>query len=66
MPPSLNELEKRLVKRGTDEPTKIRIRVEKAEEEMKLADQFDNIVINDNLERAVNEAYSLVKSFLVN
>jgi guanylate kinase len=64
MPPSLNELEKRLVKRGTDDPAKIRMRVEKAEEEIKLADQFDSIVINDNLGRAKNEVYKLVNSFI--
>jgi len=64
MPPSLNELEKRLVKRGTDDPAKIRMRVEKAEEEIKLADQFDSIVINDNLGKAKNEVYKLVNSFI--
>jgi guanylate kinase len=64
MPPSLNELEKRLMKRGTDDPAKIRMRVEKAEEEIKLADQFDSIVINDNLGRAKNEVYKLVNSFI--
>jgi guanylate kinase len=64
MPPSLNELEKRLVKRGTDDPAKIRMRVEKAEEEIKLADQFDSIVINDNLGRAKNEVYKLVNNFI--
>lgn len=63
MPPSIGELEKRLKKRGTDTPEKIKIRVEKAEEEMKLADQFDSIVVNDNLKAAENEVYEIVKSF---
>ena len=35
MPPSVEELENRLIKRGTDTPEKIRMRVEKAKEEMK-------------------------------
>ncbi len=64
MPPSIKELEKRLELRGTDDPGKIRMRVAKAEEEMKRADQFDNIVINDNLEQAENDVYNLVSSFL--
>jgi guanylate kinase len=66
MPPSVRELEKRLGKRATDDPVKIKMRVEKAIEEMKLADRFDNIVVNDNLEVAQREVYEMVKSFLYN
>jgi len=66
MPPSVKELEKRLVQRGTDDPVKIRMRVEKAAEEMKLADQFDSIAINDNLGKTQNEVYNLVKGFICN
>jgi len=65
-PPSVDELEKRLLGRATDNKSKIRVRVEKAIEEMKLAEKFDHIVINDNLERAQKEVYELVKSFLTN
>lgn len=64
MPPSVKELEKRLTGRATDDMAKIRIRIEKALEEIKLADQFDNIVINDNLEVAQKEVYEMVKSFI--
>jgi guanylate kinase len=64
MPPSINELEKRLLRRAIDDKSKIKIRVEKAKEEMKLADKFDHIVINDKLERAQKEVYELVRSFL--
>lgn len=64
MPPSIKDLEKRLLSRATEDRSKIKIRVEKAIEEMKLADNFDHIVINDNLERAQNEVYEIVKSFL--
>ncbi len=66
MPPSVNDLEKRLLSRATDDRAKIKIRVEKAMEEMKLADNFDHIVINDKLDRAQKEVYELVKSFLTN
>lgn len=64
MPPSIKELEKRLLMRATDNRSEIKVRVEKAIEEMKLAGNFDHIVINDNLERAQNEVYNMVKSFL--
>jgi guanylate kinase len=66
MPPSVKELEKRLLLRRTDTPAKIKIRVKKAQEEMKQADQFDNIIINDNLEQAQNDVYNIVNSFINN
>ncbi|HBZ19755.1 MAG TPA: guanylate kinase [Bacteroidales bacterium] len=66
MPPSVKELEKRLLARATDDSSKIKMRVGKAIEEMKLAINFDHIAINDSLERAQNEVYEMVKSFLTN
>jgi guanylate kinase len=66
MPPSIKDLEKRLLSRATEDRSKIKIRVEKAIEEMKLAVNFDHIVINENLELAQNEVYELVSSFLNN
>jgi guanylate kinase len=64
MPPSISELEKRLIARGTDADYKIKMRLEKAAEELKLADSFDSIVANNNLEEAENEVYGLVTGFL--
>lgn len=64
MPPSIKDLEKRLLSRATEDRSKIKIRVEKAIEEMKLAVNFDHIVINDNLDRAQNEVYEMVKGFI--
>jgi guanylate kinase len=64
MPPSIDELENRLKKRGTDTPEKISMRVLKAEDELKLANQFDNIIINTNLTLAKNEAYRFVHDFI--
>jgi guanylate kinase len=64
MPPSVEELENRLVKRATDSPEKIRMRVEKAREEMKLANQFDTIIVNHQLDRAKKEVLETVSSFL--
>lgn len=64
MPPSIGDLERRLMARGTDSPEKIIMRIGRAVEEMKLSGDFDNIVINDNLEEAKREAYIIVKSFI--
>jgi guanylate kinase len=64
MPPSLEELENRLVKRGTDSPEKIRMRVDKARDEIKLADQFDTVIINNQLDEAKEEALKIVTSYL--
>ncbi|HUX55429.1 MAG TPA: guanylate kinase [Bacteroidales bacterium] len=66
MPPSIEELEKRLITRGTDCPSKINMRIEKAREELELASQFDNIIINDDLEKAKNEAFNLISVFINN
>lgn len=64
MPPSLDELERRLITRGTDTPSKIKMRIAKAVKEMKLADKFDDIITNNRLEQAENEVYRLVSSFI--
>ena len=64
MPPSVEELEKRLVTRGTDNPEKIRMRVRKAEEEIRSAAEFDFIVVNDNLQKAEEETLGIVRDFL--
>jgi guanylate kinase len=66
MPPSIEELQKRLEQRGTDTPDKIKGRMGKAKFEMKYADKFDSILINDNLENALKEAEQLVRAFLFN
>ncbi len=64
MPPSVEELEKRLKMRGTDSLSKIRMRVQKALEEIRLADSFDHIVINDDLEKTEKKIYGIIKDFI--
>jgi guanylate kinase len=64
MPPSVEELENRLIKRGTDTPEKIRMRVEKAKSELSLANQFDTVIVNHQLDKAKSEALKIVSSFL--
>ena len=60
MPPSLEELERRLVTRGTDSPEVIKGRLQQAQEEFKLRDQFDFTVVNDTVERAADEISALI------
>lgn len=63
-PPSIEELENRLKNRGTETEESIARRVGKANEEMKSADKFDFILVNDNLEKAKKEAILVVQSYL--
>ncbi|MGI5913178.1 MAG: guanylate kinase [Bacteroidales bacterium] len=64
MPPSIAELERRLVGRGTDNADKIKMRVEKAIEEMNLAERFDEIIVNKDLDGACEKLYQVVTNFL--
>ena len=63
-PPSVEELERRLISRGTDDTETIKIRVAKAEEEMSYAREFDQIVINSDLNKAKKEIESLIQHFI--
>lgn len=63
-PPSVEELRRRLVGRGTDAPEVIEDRVAKAEYELGFATQFDVVVVNDNLEEAQQRAYDVIRNFL--
>lgn len=63
-PPSVEELEQRLINRHTEDRENLRRRIEKAEQELKFHDQFDLILINDDLEQAKKEAVEIVKKFL--
>lgn len=63
-PPSVDELEKRLRGRSTETEEKIAQRLAKAREEISYSEQFDVILINDDLEKACDQAEMLVKNFL--
>lgn len=62
--PSIQELRRRLVGRGTDSAEAIEERVAKAAEELEYEDKFDAVVVNDELEKAFNDAENLVDDFL--
>ena len=59
--PSIDELRKRLESRNTDSPEAIEERISKATYETSFAQQFDHIVVNDNLEDAVAKVRSIVQ-----
>ena len=63
-PPSIEELERRLKARGTETPESLLARLNKAAYELSFKQQFDHIIINDELERACAEAEKVVKEFL--
>lgn len=63
-PPSVEELRRRLVGRGTDVPEVIADRVAKAEYELGFASKFDVVVVNDDLETAERQALDIIRNFL--
>nr|WP_321451087.1 guanylate kinase [uncultured Carboxylicivirga sp.] len=63
-PPSIEVLEQRLIGRATDTPEKIKERLAKAEYELGFASQFDEVVVNDNLEHAIQQTEELLTNFL--
>lgn len=63
-PPSVEELQNRLVCRSTDAPEVIEKRVAKAEYELTFANKFDVIVVNDELDKACMKAEQLVLEFI--
>ena len=64
MPPSIEELENRLKGRNTENQEKIKMRLAKAKEELAQKDPFDVIILNDDLSKAIDNAYTAVKEFL--
>ena len=68
MPPSMEELERRLVLRGKNTPEEIRDRLAAAEREALYRTEFDYIVVNDIVDRAVDEISALIdqKKMIIN
>lgn len=62
--PSIRELRKRLVLRGTDTPEAIENRVEKAKKEVRYAPKFDVTLVNDDLHKCLDEADAIIEAFL--
>jgi guanylate kinase len=62
--PSVEELKKRLESRGTESPESLAARVNKAAYELSFKDQFNKLIINDDLQRACSEAEKIVDEFI--
>ncbi|MCF6241432.1 MAG: guanylate kinase [Bacteroidales bacterium] len=62
--PSIEELEKRLRNRGTENEEQIIKRINKAEEELKYSKYFDSVIVNDDLNKAVEETKKYIDNFL--
>lgn len=62
--PSVDELKKRLESRGTETAESLAARVNKAAYELSFKDQFNKLIINDQLERACAEAAGIVSDFI--
>ncbi|MBP7653655.1 guanylate kinase [Candidatus Dependentiae bacterium] len=59
-PPSMEELERRLKGRQTDSEEVINVRLKNAYKEMEYKDKYDFLIINDNLEQAVEELKNII------
>jgi guanylate kinase len=60
-PPNLDELRRRLLSRGTDDPESIELRLRQAQIEMAFRTDFDTVIINEN----IDEAYATLKRLLI-
>ena len=63
-PPSMEELKKRLIGRGTEDKDIIEERLKIAEEELKYKDMYDYVVINDDIEEATRMVKDIIEGNL--
>lgn len=61
-PPSLEELKNRIVGRGTESEELVRNRLKEAQKEIKMMDEYDYVVVNDDVDRAVDKIQSIIVS----
>jgi guanylate kinase len=61
LPPSLDELERRIRSRGTDDEATIQKRLKNAHDELAVADRYQYRVVNDDIDRAVAEIMEIVR-----
>jgi guanylate kinase len=63
-PPSIEELKRRLESRGTETADSLQARVSKASYEISFKHSFQHVIVNDNLEKAIAEAITIVGDFI--
>ena len=62
LPPSIAELEKRLVTRALDKPEVIDVRMKKSKDEISHWPEYDYVLINDNLSKAANNLKTIISA----
>lgn len=62
LPPSINELRRRLHKRGTETDEIIEKRVSKAESEIKMAENYDYVMVNGELDKAISDLKAIIQA----
>jgi guanylate kinase len=63
-PPSIEALKERLLKRGTETTTSLKRRITKAADELSYKENFDHVILNEELETACKRAAEIVQDFL--
>ena len=63
-PPSVEELKRRLNSRGTETSESLANRINKATYELSFKDHFDKVIVNNDLDKACNEAETIVRAFI--
>ncbi len=67
MPPDIETLKERLkLKRATESAEEINERIKRVDLEIGKTNDFDYIVVNDNLEKAIKEVYNIIKTNIIN
>ena len=64
MPPSLDILKSRLIKRGSESEKSLNVRLNNAEKEISRKDEFDKIIVNNDFKMACAEARKIVTKFI--
>jgi guanylate kinase len=62
LPPSFDELQRRLAERGSETKAQVETRLETARHELELVGEYDHVVINDDVSRAVDELVAIIDS----
>lgn len=62
VPPSMEELERRIRGRGTESEEQIQTRLGKAKSEMEQVERYDYVIVNDHIERVVDEIESIIEA----
>jgi guanylate kinase len=64
MPPSIEVLAERLIRRGSDLGESVKKRLDKADEEISKNKQFDSIILNDDFEIACRQTKEIITNFI--